>query len=269
MSYSKLYNQVNYTANIPFLISTFIREYDISKANINVLYKYGAIDKKKYDMLYNMLKNEREIYVGNMERRDKKITEIKAKGIKEAKRMLFESNNIQDNDILSIKNDAVFLINKKASTTKFDNIEFVEKNIYTSFYRLNNNRLEIYYGYDEYTGTENIDIKGIKDCYLYKHKNYFLSFLLDVFQMAERDTIDNVINMIGKFYELYVSRQLEPDFYRIFDLECTYMISTKSGKCYYPDFIEPKYLDSIDISCNMNIIRDLWGIMSKIKLKNL
>ena len=34
----KLYEQTNYLADIDYLLSTYIREYDISKANINILF---------------------------------------------------------------------------------------------------------------------------------------------------------------------------------------------------------------------------------------
>ena len=33
-----LYNEINYTSDISYLNNVFIYEYDISKANINVLY---------------------------------------------------------------------------------------------------------------------------------------------------------------------------------------------------------------------------------------
>ena len=41
-----IYEETNYSAGINYLTNTFIREYDISKANINVLYSKGLLDKK-------------------------------------------------------------------------------------------------------------------------------------------------------------------------------------------------------------------------------
>ena len=49
---NNLYQQTNYMADVDYLISTYIREYDISKANINILYKYGVINKQQYDTYY-------------------------------------------------------------------------------------------------------------------------------------------------------------------------------------------------------------------------
>ena len=61
--------------------------------------------------------------------------------------------------ILSIKNDAVFIINKKLINIEFGLIKFVEKNIYTSFYKING--IEYYYYYSNFTKEEYLDIKGI------------------------------------------------------------------------------------------------------------
>ena len=102
-----LYNEINYTSDISYLNNVFIYEYDISKANINILLFYGVIDEKTYDMLYNADKKYREIYVGKMEQNNSKITEIKAKGIEEFRHKFFEANQLENKDILSIKNDAM------------------------------------------------------------------------------------------------------------------------------------------------------------------
>ena len=38
---SKIYDNINYSSDISYLTNTFIYEYDISKANINILYTKG------------------------------------------------------------------------------------------------------------------------------------------------------------------------------------------------------------------------------------
>ena len=63
----------NYNSSYDVIINSFIREYDISKANINVLYQRGVIDKATYDNLYNSDKSIREKSVGLMIRRDNRI----------------------------------------------------------------------------------------------------------------------------------------------------------------------------------------------------
>ena len=90
-----LWENINYLAEISYLPNTLIYEYDISKANINVLYSKGVIDKKTYDYLYNAERMTRQVYVGKLQR-DKAIVDILKAGIIEAKKILFEANDIKD-----------------------------------------------------------------------------------------------------------------------------------------------------------------------------
>ena len=108
----------NYNSSYDVIINSFIREYDISKANINVLYQRGVIDKATYDNLYNSDKSIREKSVGLMIRRDNRIYQEIKQGITEAKYQLITENNIDLEDIVSIKNDAVFVMNNKLEKTK-------------------------------------------------------------------------------------------------------------------------------------------------------
>ena len=48
---NSLINRSYYTLNIPYLISRYIREYDISKANINILLYKKYIDQDMYNLL--------------------------------------------------------------------------------------------------------------------------------------------------------------------------------------------------------------------------
>ena len=67
---NNLYQQTNYMADVDYLISTYIREYDISKANINILYKYGVINKQQYDTFLLNCKT------ADTEKIDKEIEEL-------------------------------------------------------------------------------------------------------------------------------------------------------------------------------------------------
>ena len=263
---SDLYKQTNYTANIPFMISNIIKEYDISKANINILYKYGILNEKQYNYFLTCPRMERQTKIGLMEQKNRKISEIKKKGIEEARRMLFETNDIIDSDILAIKNDAIFLINKTPAITKFENIEFVHRNTYSSFYKLNNGKLECYYLYDSVTDKETLHVKGINDYNMDLHKDFFVEFLLSVFQSAEMISIDDALQLISSFNQLYVSLDLECGFYRNFDETSKFLISARD-KQYLLDTIgdsDKKYINNM---CNMNIIRELWSYLGSVKFK--
>lgn len=258
----KLYEKTNYLADVDYLLSTYIREYDISKANINVLFKYRVINKQQYDQYYMMDRDARQISIGLLLRERPEVNDILRKGIQEAKRCFFEANNIQEQDILSIKNDAVFIINKIPTVTKFDNIEFSMKNIYTSYYKLDG--IELYYFFDIVSGLEKLDVKGISDEKLELHKKYFMEFLEVCFNSAQTYPIEDTIDIVTTFYSKYINLELECNYYREFNALSMYRLKNLSE--YYtsmgvPD-ITQEQLRNVDIIYNLNMIRSLHQIYS-------
>ena len=151
----------NYNSEYNLILNSFIREYDLSKANINALYERGVISKDQYDNLYNSDKQIREKTIGLMIRKDQNIYKEIQKGIIDAKRNLIISNNIEPEDIVSIKNDAVFVKNNKLKYTKFGLMDFKLKNTYTLYIKIN--RYEFYYYYNSFNNEEKLDVKGIND----------------------------------------------------------------------------------------------------------
>lgn len=256
----ELYEKVNYISGLKFLFSNYIREYDLSKANINVLFLKGFLDKDIYDKLYNATREERQITIGLMESRDRKVTLAKAEGIKEAKRMLFEANNIQDNEVLTIKNDAVFIINKVLHHTKFgDYIDFKLKNVFTDFIYLKG--IEIYYGYDRIRQIENIQTKGLgKNAYL--HKDYMLDFIVYIISELENGNTEDAISSFSDFFNDYISCNLDIGYYREFNSDSMYSIINSKYKVPVADNDVYTKTKVININYNMNLLRDLFGYIS-------
>ena len=106
----KIYKKINYRSPIKYFINTYIREYDLSKANISSLYYTGRITKEKYNEFMNIDKQSREVKIGLMIQKDNSIYRSIQKGIIEAKKRLVESNQLTDFDILSIKNEFIIPI---------------------------------------------------------------------------------------------------------------------------------------------------------------
>ena len=264
---SSLWEKINYSADCDYLTSTFIREYDIRKANISILFNKGIISQDEYNNYMNMDRMQRQIDIGIRIKNNSKLYEIIKDGIIEAKKMFFEVNNIEDNQILTIKNDAVFLINTVPKITKFSNIEFVEKNTYTSFYKLN--KIEYYYFYDQFTDKEILDIKGIGDEILKIHEKYFYEFLCVVFNSAQLDPIEETINIISNFYNQYINYKLDVQYYRRFDSTGLYDIKTNfMYSSFRADYIDESQKYYLDISYNASIIMELYKIFSTIYFRN-
>lgn len=264
---SSLYEKINYQSPMKFLNSSYIREYDLSKANISALLYEGYISLDIYNFLYSLDKTEREVYIGKLELKDKTVGELKAHGIMEAKRLLFEINNLEDLDILEIRNDAVFVINKQLSETCFDMFNFKLKNTYTS-YAFINNRLSLFYSFDQVNQVDTIDVKGIKDEKLLLHQEYFIQFICQVFYLLQTDSVQECLKYISSFYESYVKRELPIGYYRTFDADSVYKLNVRTlsyGLQYIDDTYENR--KDLDINFNVYIIRTLYSYISDIYFK--
>lgn len=258
-----LYDRVNYTADISYLTNVFIYEYDISKANINILYSKGVINKETYDFLYSAERMQRQVYVGKL-CKDVNVSNILKAGIIEAKKMLFEANNIQDRDVLSIKNDAVFIINRRLPNTKFGMINFIEKNIYTSFYKIDH--LEFYYYYSNFSKEEYIDIKGISDDKIKLHEDHFLQILKDLFFSIQSNGPEISLQMLKDIYNEYVSLSLPVENYRNFDIKSMYHMNifVNNNTGYYSDIILESQKSMLDITTNLKILLEIQKIIISI-----
>lgn len=259
---ASLWQNKNYLISLPFIVATNIYEYDIKKANISILLHEGAIDKSEYNRLYDLPKLQRQIEIGYMIRNNPEIDSILSNGIKEMKKRFFESNNIEDHSIVSIKNDAVFIMNDKPAVTVFDNVEFVLKNTYSSFYRLNKN-IEIYFRSDRINNTMQFDVKGINDEILSLHQNHMCSWLAQIMYSIEVGDIQLAISDIQIFFDDFVNRRLPIEFYRTFDSVSGYVV-VANGQPYLLPYATEYDKGALNITTNVNIIREMYSICTQL-----
>ena len=59
-----LWRSYNYKTPIKYYVNTFIREYDLSKANINALYYMGRVAQEERESYLVMTREEREAKTG-------------------------------------------------------------------------------------------------------------------------------------------------------------------------------------------------------------
>lgn len=264
MELDNLLKSQNYNSQYNFIMNSFIREYDISKANINALYEKGILGKDEYIELYNSDKSIREKIIGLKIRDDINIYKEIQSSIINAKRNLIIANNIDLEDIVCIKNDAVFIRDHKIIHTKFGMMDFKLKNTYTIF--LKTSKFEFYYYYNSYNNEEKLDIKGINDNKLILHKDFFLDFLLSLFNTLQVEGIIQAINMIQNFNRLYIRKELPVEYYRQFDSESAYEFDINGN--YYKSHTtsDIKY---VDIRVNNEIIRDIYGILLSYYFKKI
>ena len=245
----------NYNSEYNLIINCLMYEYDLSKANINALYSRGVISKELYDTLYTSDKFIREKHIGLMIRENNNIYKEIQAGIIDAKKQLLISNNIDKENVISIKNDAVFTT-VKCNYTKFGLMDFKLKNTYTLFIKIN--KYEFWYYYNPITGEEKLDVKGINDSKLDIHRNYFLDFLLELFNRLQQHGVIEAINLLHAFSIAYINRQLEIGYYRKFNSDSKYDVIVQNTIW---STISADNLSIIDIRYNYEILRDLYGVL--------
>lgn len=267
---SSLWRSVNYKTPIKYFVNTYIREYDLSKANINSLLYTGRITQEELQNYLVMDKQDRERSIGLWIREDSSIYKDIQKGIIEAKRKLVYSNNIEDYEIVSVKNDAMFIVGRELHNTEFPPFKFNMKNVFSVYLQLQ--ELEVYYGdfVDPMSGIvkTNIDVKGISDNVLLKHQGGMFDLICDACYRLQRENIKDTMSWISDFYEAFINRRLDKNYYREFNSISNYRINTFTQYMTL-DIIEDSLIPIVDINRNLLIIRDLMSIISDIYRNNI
>lgn len=261
-----LWERINYITDRRLISGSYITEYDISKANINVLYSYNVIDEELYNNLLRVDKQVREEYIGKQilreqgpKKQNKSITYDTIKnGILQAKKLLFGYNNLYDHEIIRIANDAIYVERPiPLQYTSFDlnkNNKFVtfsNKGVYTSYIKLE----QVIIFFSCIDDSYNIDIKGISNDNLQLHEP-FLSFICEMLYYLERSDKKTVIFKYQEFFQQYIEKRLPIEYYREFNFSSAYRIK---GSRFMTKFLEDKYFDKIDISYNLFLLRQIYS----------
>lgn len=211
-TYSKLYQRVHYLTNIPVVINRIV-EYDIRSGNTSVLRRAQVIKKSTLDSLEALPGKDRKVLVGKIIRDEKWLQKVIANGFIRAKRDLFQANSIQDNEVLSIKNDAVYIIGRRLKKTTFGPIEFRPKGVYAMY--MNLERLELYY--DQKNDT--VDVKGIRDDVVLDpdHQEGMVRFLATVMRYLVYDRRDALRKYLVEFSSQYKRKELPVQYYKEFN----------------------------------------------------
>ena len=81
-------------------------------AGFNLSREFKLLPKDKLDELGKMKKDYRTIEIGKIQRKNPKFKEQLAQAFIEARRIFFEENSLTEEDVISIKKDAIFTLRK-------------------------------------------------------------------------------------------------------------------------------------------------------------
>ena len=250
---------------LPFLVNSLITEYDIKSGNTSIMKHFKLLDSETIAYVDGLPKSQRNVQVGLLQRNNKEFAKQLESGFNEAVEMFIAANELdRDVDILAIRRDAVFVVNKPINVTKIGEfINFVPKNQYHAALQIGP-KLEFYFGADGQIDIKNF-VQEDKDTEnaLQKLKPGMISFLEEFVEIAEGCNMHRptVYQWVRDFCTFYKERMLDIEYYREFTREATFKVVTDDGFTYMdavPEYME----EDIDISYNyQNIIIPLLQIL--------
>ena len=240
----KLYESHNYLNKNISSLKLPIKEYDMKEAGFSLIKEFDLLPSNQIIQLSQYTKQIRTIEIGKLIENDSKLGRNLMECFIKARKKFFENNNLNDIDILSIKKDAIFVIKKTCHNLKFgDNIEFVMKNRYTSYYYFN--KCEFYYS----SINKKLDIKGVS----YKNHPLFEE-IKNIFHCNEIIKNEDIVyKKLQLFRNNYLNYKLPLECYRLLSPNNNYRFKTKKGMKFFDinvDDIEEDKKEELDISYN-------------------
>lgn len=197
--------------NISYLKNIKIVEWDIKSAGFNVLKFRKILNEKDLEELEKLPKNRRTIKEGYLQKKHPYIAEEIMTTLSKVRKAFVILNQLKEWNILSIKKDAMFLINSNIKNNIIKDVfEFRNKNEYTSYIYLN--KKEFYYN----SNNGNIDIKGLSN----ENKEKCTTVINKIkgfLRSGEKLTNEKLYLEFKLFREKYLNRTLDCEFYRELD----------------------------------------------------
>lgn len=234
------------------LVNDTIIEYDIQSAGFNLIKQFKLLPDKDIEFMESLGKKNRQIFIGTQQRKNKDLSRQLNEAFVEARRWFFEKNALEQDDILSIKKDAIF-VRRKCTVLETGFVKFAEKNVYSSFIRIG--KIELYYN------PRTLDVKGIGIDNIHLHEKYMISFIKSFFYLLENGKKKKQIQFIRDFAYYYKRREIATGYYREFNPSSGYRLNEQLlGRSTIIDHMDE--VDELNISYNyMNIIVPLSNIL--------
>lgn len=241
--------------SVDLLIGDIV-EYDMRDGGLSIIKEERLLPQYMIDQFSNMKKGlDRNAAIGKL--RHSKVPEYaevpkKQNELFKKYRVLFgEKNDLSDEDILSIKKDAIFTKKFCYELKLGDYVEFAEKHCYQAFMAITvtnptgRRRLEFYWSEDGH-----MDVKGIEDKTLTKyHKDYTLKVIWKVLRYLVYFDTPGAVKYLVSVMDDYKMLRLEPGYYRTFNEDSIYPVNFEGRQMLW-DEIGPDLLESVDISYN-------------------
>ena len=231
-----LAEKTNYlNKDIQYLSNVNIVEWDIHAAGFSALKFRKLLPEKTLEEWSKLDKHTRTVREGLLQKERPDIAKAILDTLADARQAFIYANNISSESILSIKKDALFLINQKPKVSVIKEFEFRPKGEYTSYLYINGK--EFYYS----SKTDSLDIKGLSEESKELQKDYLLKDIAKILRTTERVGRNQIFETLKQYRSKYLNRQLSADTYRSLDEEGLFRIGNYTFKNISDDMVE--YLD--------------------------
>ena len=193
--------------DIEYLFNVDLYEWDCMDAGFSIIQQFHLLDDDTIRSLQSLEKLPRHIEVGKMQGRDKEFSKRFMEKFAEVRNVFITTNDLSDNDIVSVKRDAIFTT-KNCKRVNFGKVRFRAKNTYSSYIRFPEIRnLEFYYA------EERFDIKGMGEVSIDRHRLYMIEFLRTMVRYIENQDRSAGRRFLINFIEQYKSSALDEEYY--------------------------------------------------------
>lgn len=237
---------------LPFLVNCKITEYDIQSGNTSVMRHYKLAPNDVIDKIASLPKEQRVVQVGLLQKNNPEFARSLEAGFSAAVNTFLEQNDLdQDLDVLCIRRDAVFVINKPVPKPLIGkDILFRPKHVYHAAIQIE--RLHFFFERGEPPKVDHFiqaskDTKGV----LEKLQRGMTDFLQEFVELCENTNMDRpkIYQYLAKFASLYKERRLDAEYYREFTRDALFRLRTDEGETFLDEI--PDYLvEDLDISYN-------------------
>ena len=205
--------------SVDFMISDIV-EYDMRRAGLSISKDFKLLPESKIKEIESMEKGKADRILGLIQRSDKEYKEKLKEGFKLCRIKFGELNELTDDDILSVKKDAIFVKRYCEYTQVYENIEFREKHHYEAYMILKstgNTRLEFYWGSDGI-----LDVKGITEENVKLHAEFMMKMIWTFIKYLTQYDYDGARKYLIKFIDKYKFGSLPMGYYREFNAQSMY-----------------------------------------------
>ena len=233
----------NWTTPLSSVRDLAIYEYDMEAAGLSAALGRGLLTEAEAAELPSLPKDERVVRLGLICRDRPEVLEGVESGIREAVEAFCAENGIGEEEVLSVKRDAIYTTVRAKALELGRHVRFRLAARYTSFYNLGDG-FELWYS----SRDDSMAVKGLGQDVAERHRDASLGLARRILGTAEAAARDPLMLALQRARRAYVSIELDPECYRELTKESLFRVRGEVGGCALhsdtfpgPDRVDPSF----------------------------